>query len=127
MLTIENINIGKYLIKHLLSIIMFIVIVIFDIVILFLAYRYFNKPIMEANTIRLSSYTKSLVRGGFVLIDGNYYYCGDDAIIVKDKIVKWENQDYYLDKDGILITNQKNYDINGVLYDIDKDGVLKEH
>lgn len=115
---------NEYILKHLSSFVVFIILFAFDIIVLFNVKNYYNKPFINKNYVRNNGYTKDLARDGFVKINSNYYYCDQNAIIVKDKIVKCNDKEYYLAPTGILIIDKKNFKINDNFYDIDKDGVL---
>lgn len=120
-------NIFKnYLVKNWISTAVFVLVFAFDLIVLVGVRNYYRHPIINRDYIRESGYTGSLVCNGWAFVNGNYYFCDKNAVIVKDKIIDFKGKQYYLDQDGMLVVNKRNYKIDSNVYDIDSDGVISK-
>lgn len=116
----------KIIIKNWIQIFLFVLILLFDLIVTFSVNSYYNHPFIFRDYVRASGYTMSLIRDGFVLVNGDWYYCDKNARLAKDEIVDIDGDRFYFDKDGKLITNKKDYKIKDRVYEIDQNGIIAE-
>ena len=65
----------------------------------------------------------SILKGWQTISGRKYWFLSSDGRMVINGFTTWRNNKYYFGSDGVMLTNKKNYVINGVPYNIDSTGI----